>query len=199
MSSFGCCLWWFLAGALLGWLLHHLLTRCCCKPGTCETKNEPPIAKAADIPVSTVTSAPVSAPVAATTPAVVAKPKPVKPKATAKPKTAAKPKAEKPKAATFDIASAKAAGFTIKNADDLTVIEGIGPKISELFKDNGLKTFAQVAKATEPQMRAILDKGGARFRMANPGTWAQQAALAADNKWTELKALQDKLNAGVNK
>lgn len=192
MSSFGCCLWWFLAGALLGWLLHHLLSRCCCKSGTCPPTTEtapPSSAKIADIPAATVAPAPAPAPAP-----VAAAPKPA---AAAKP--AAKPKAATPKATVIDFAAAKAAGFALKNANDLTIIEGIGPKINELFNGNGLKTFAQVAEATVPQMRAILDKGGARFRMANPGTWAQQAALAADNKWAELKKLQDKLSAGVDK
>jgi hypothetical protein len=48
-------------------------------------------------------------------------------------------------------------------------------------------------------MRAILDKGGARYRMANPATWAQQSALAADNKWAALKTLQDELSGGIKK
>jgi predicted flap endonuclease-1-like 5' DNA nuclease len=100
---------------------------------------------------------------------------------------------------SIDLAAAKAAGFTIKNANDLTVIEGIGPKINELFKDNDVKTFADLAKLTIPQMRIILDKGGSRFRIANPETWAQQSALAAENKWTELKKLQGNLSGGVKK
>jgi predicted flap endonuclease-1-like 5' DNA nuclease len=79
------------------------------------------------------------------------------------------------------------------------VIEGIGPKINDLFKNAGLKTFAQVAVASVPQMRKVLDDGGPRFRIANPGTWAQQAGLAAANKWTELKKLQDELSAGLKK
>ena len=72
-------------------------------------------------------------------------------------------------------------------------------KINDLFKDAGLKTFAQIAKATVPQMRTILDKGGSRYRIANPSTWAQQAALANSNKWAELKTLQDALSAGLKK
>jgi predicted flap endonuclease-1-like 5' DNA nuclease len=127
----------------------------------------------------------------------------VKPKAPAKPKATTKPKAAKPKEAklkvSIDLVAAKAAGFSIKTEDDLTVIEGIGPKINDLFKAEGLKTFAQVAKATVPQMRGILDKGGSRFRIANPGTWAQQAALAESNNWTELKKMQDELSAGIKK
>jgi large subunit ribosomal protein L21 len=30
-------------------------------------------------------------------------------------------------------------------------------------------------------------------------TWPQQAALAADGKWDELKELQDKLDGGIAK
>ena len=188
-SIFGCCFWPFLLGALLGWLLNRLLCKCCCssKPAQniahhspAATPTPPPAAKVADMPATTVA-----------TPAI--KPTPV-----TKPKAVAKPKA-KPKAASINLVAAKAAGFTIKNADDLTVIEGIGPKINDLFKDAGLKTFAQVAKATVPQMRTILDKGGSRFRIANPSTWAQQAALANSNKWADLKTLQDALSAGLKK
>jgi predicted flap endonuclease-1-like 5' DNA nuclease len=104
-----------------------------------------------------------------------------------------------PAATVIDLAAAKKAGFALKNANDLTVVEGIGPKINELFNNAGIKTFVQLAAATVPQMRKILDDGGSRFRIANPSTWAQQAALAAENKWDELKKLQDKLSAGVKK
>ena len=112
---------------------------------------------------------------------------------------AAVPKAAAPVVALIDLAAAKAAGFALKNANDLTIVEGIGPKINELFNNVGIKTFAQLAAASVPQMRKILDDGGSRFRIANPGTWAQQAALAAANKWTELKKLQDELSGGVKK
>ena len=112
---------------------------------------------------------------------------------------AAAPKAAAPAAMVIDLAAAKAAGVSLKNANDLTVVEGIGPKINELFHNAGIKTFTQLAAASVPQMRKILDDGGSRFRIANPGTWAQQAALAAANKWAELKKLQDDLSGGVKK
>jgi predicted flap endonuclease-1-like 5' DNA nuclease len=205
LSSLGCCFWWFLAGTLLGWLLNKCLCKCCCKtpPNTGHTTQTkvadvpttsvaPPVAKSSEPPKA---AAPLVAKTVATAkPKVVAKPKTTKPKVAAKPKVVAKPKA-----AGIDIAAAKKAGFTIKNADDLTVIEGIGPKINDLFKNAGVKTFAQVAAASVPQMRKILDDAGPRYRIANPGTWAQQAALAATNKWTELKKLQDELSAGLKK
>jgi predicted flap endonuclease-1-like 5' DNA nuclease len=171
LSSLGCCFWWFLAGTLLGWLLNRWLCKCCCKATPAVTTHTAAPAKLADVPAAPVAKA--AAPVAAPKPAAAA--------------------------SVIDLAAAKKVGFAIKNANDLTVVEGIGPKINELFNNAGIKTFVQLAAATVPQMRKILDDGGSRFRIANPSTWAQQAALAADNKWAELKKLQDKLSAGLKK
>lgn len=173
-SSLACCFWWFLAGILLGWLLNRWLCKC--------TRSKTQHAAHAQTPAPTPAAAPQKAaemPVAKAAPAA--------------------PKSAAPAATVVDLAAAKKAGFTIKNANDLTVVEGIGPKINELFHNAGIKTFAQLAAATAPQMRKILDDGGSRFRIANPSTWAQQSALAAENKWTELKTLQNKLSAGVKK
>jgi predicted flap endonuclease-1-like 5' DNA nuclease len=97
----------------------------------------------------------------------------------------------------IDVAAAAAAGIAIRGADDIIIIEGIGPKIKELFNAAGVSTFAQVAKMSVPEMTAILDKGGPRFKLANPGSWAEQARLAANNEWAALKKLQDELYAGV--
>ena len=179
LSTFSCCFWWFLLGALLGWLLHHLLR------GMLNT--------ASVQQVHTPTPAPMPAPAPKAAEPVVSAPvaravEPVK---------AAAPTA--PTSMAIDLAAAKAAGFALKNANDLTVVEGIGPKINELFNNAGIKTFAQLAAASVPQMRKILDDGGSRFRIANPSTWAQQSALAASNKWTDLKKLQDNLSGGLKK
>ncbi len=190
MSTFGCCFWWLLLGALIGWLLNYLLCRCSSKK-TKETVSHytaPPTPAAKESPPPAATAAVNQ--VASPTPTAA------KPKASPAKKVPAKPKT---KDIAIDLAAAKAAGIKIKNADDLTVIEGIGPKINDLFKQNGLKTFADVASATVPQMRKILDAGGARFRIANPSTWAKQAKLAANNKWADLKKLQDDLSGGIKK
>lgn len=201
LTSLGCCFWWFIAGILFGWLLNKWLCKCFCK--TPPSSGNTSVSKAVDVPATTVAPPVTKAPEApkAATPVMVPAPAVVpKLKVAAKPKAATKPKATpKPKELSIDIAAAKKAGFIIKNADDLTVIEGIGPKINDLFKNAGLKTFAQVAAASVPQMRKILDDGGPRFRIANPSTWAQQAGLAATNKWVELKKLQDELSGGLKK
>jgi predicted flap endonuclease-1-like 5' DNA nuclease len=101
--------------------------------------------------------------------------------------------------AAIDLAAARAAGFELKGADDLEVIEGIGPKIAELLYAAGVKTFAQLASTTPARIQTVLDAAGANFKLADPGTWPDQADLAARNRWAALKAMQDGLTAGVRK
>jgi predicted flap endonuclease-1-like 5' DNA nuclease len=100
----------------------------------------------------------------------------------------------------LDLAAAKAAGFDIRGVpDDILIVEGIGPKIAELFHAKGVHTFAQIAAMTPAQIQPMLDAAGAHFKLANPGTWPEQAELAMRNRWRALKALQDTLVAGVRK
>ncbi len=81
-------------------------------------------------------------------------------------------------------------------ADDLKIVEGIGPKIEGLLNADGIRTFAKLA-ATNPQhIAGLLSAAGPRFQIHNPQTWPQQAALARDGKWEELKALQERLVGG---
>ena len=84
---------------------------------------------------------------------------------------------------------------TIKE-DDLTKIEGIGPKIQGLLKDSGIRTWKQLSKTPTPKLRQILTDAGSRYKMHNPGTWAEQALFAAEGKWEELKKWQDELDGG---
>jgi predicted flap endonuclease-1-like 5' DNA nuclease len=97
----------------------------------------------------------------------------------------------------IDLGAARAAGFKIQSVDDLEIVEGIGPKINELLKANGIVTFRQLADSTPEQIRQILDKGGPTFRVADPGTWPEQSELAARNRWRALQSLQGVLVAGV--
>lgn len=86
--------------------------------------------------------------------------------------------------------------FNVKHADDLTIIDGIGPKIDELFRANGVASLAQVARLGVQDMLDILERGGPSFHLANPDTWAEQALLASENRWKELKHLQEGLIGG---
>ncbi len=83
-----------------------------------------------------------------------------------------------------------------KGGDDLKKIEGIGPKIAELLNEGGIVTFADLAAAPVERVQEILDAAGSRYKIHNPTTWGQQAQMAADGKWDELKAWQDELNGG---
>ncbi|MCB0729675.1 MAG: 50S ribosomal protein L17 [Ignavibacteriae bacterium] len=85
------------------------------------------------------------------------------------------------------------------NADDLSKVEGIGPKISELLQNAGITTFAQLAETEVEKLNEILAEAGGRYKSHDPSTWPQQAKLAADGKWDELKALQDELDGGREK
>ena len=78
--------------------------------------------------------------------------------------------------------------------DDLTRIEGVGPKISQVLYAAGITTFAQVAANDVETLRQVVKEGG--VRIAYPDTWPEQAALAAEGDWQGLKALQSTLKGG---
>jgi predicted flap endonuclease-1-like 5' DNA nuclease len=166
MSLFACCFWWFVLGFVLGWLANWLLARA--------TRRSPPSSER----VANDASAPeTAAAIEAQHEALVSA-------------------AAAPPARVIDVGAARAAGFNLKHADDLTIIEGIGPKIDDLFHAHGVVSFAELARLSVPEMLEILERGGAHFQLANPGTWAEQAALASENRWAELKRLQDELISG---
>lgn len=148
MSGFGCCFWWFLFGALLGWLASWLL-------GKMFAKTEE------------------------TTARVMAAP--------ARPSDG------------IDYSAARAAGYLITGPDNLEIIEGIGPSIARLLRSNGVGSFAKLSTMTVASLLEILQKGGTRYSLANPETWAEQAALAAANRWLDLRRLQDSLDAGIRR
>ncbi len=111
----------------------------------------------------------------------------------AAPKKEAAPKAEKLVDAP---AEAKAPKAKTAKADDLKIIEGIGPKAAEVLVAAGIDTFAKLAKAKVEKINEILDGAEAKVQHLDPTTWGQQAQLAADGKMDELKKLQDELNGG---
>lgn len=80
--------------------------------------------------------------------------------------------------------------------DDLTVIEGIGPKIQELLFQYGVRTYRQLAATDVTRIKEILRSAGPQLAMHDPGTWTAQALLAANDQWENLKAYQDYLSAG---
>jgi large subunit ribosomal protein L21 len=79
---------------------------------------------------------------------------------------------------------------------DITLIEGIGPKLKEILTEAGFGTFETMAEAKAEELKSVLEAAGARYKMFDPTTWPAQATLAATGKWDELKKLQDELDGG---
>jgi len=84
---------------------------------------------------------------------------------------------------------------TSKSKDDLTKIEGIGPKMSQALIDAGINSFAKLAASTEDTLREAISNAGMRFSPSLP-TWPEQAKLASQGDWDGLEKLQDELVAG---
>jgi len=80
--------------------------------------------------------------------------------------------------------------------DDLKKIEGVGPKIERVLKDAGIKSFPALSEMKTESLQYILDKAEGNFGGNDPQSWAQQAKLASQGKWSELKQLQDRLSGG---
>lgn len=78
--------------------------------------------------------------------------------------------------------------------DDLTLIEGIGPKIAEILSEEGINTFLELANSDVDTLEHILDE--ARLSFADPSTWPEQARLANLQEWQALEAYQAKLKGG---
>lgn len=80
--------------------------------------------------------------------------------------------------------------------DDLTVVEGIGPKIQMLLNQYGVRTYRQLADTPVERLREILTNAGPQLAMHDPGTWPSQANLAANDQWDALKSIQGFLKGG---
>lgn len=80
--------------------------------------------------------------------------------------------------------------------DNLKLLEGIGPKIEELLNKEGIITFRHLSEASNERLTDILRAAGSRFKMHDPESWPQQAEMAADGRWDDLKAWQDAMNKG---
>lgn len=92
--------------------------------------------------------------------------------------------------------AAVAEPIPVVTPDDLKRIEGIGPKLEEIFKSHDILTFSQMAAAKIEDLQAILDKAGDAYRIHDPGTWPQQAQLLAEGRIEEFKKLTEELKGG---
>lgn len=98
---------------------------------------------------------------------------------------------EKPKEAKAPKKEAKA------EPDDLTKVEGIGPKAAEALANAGIDTYAKLSESSPEDIKEVLTEASSRMAHLDPGTWPKQAAMAAEGKWDELNEWQDKTKAGI--
>lgn len=82
------------------------------------------------------------------------------------------------------------------DVDNLEIIEGIGPKISDLLNEAGIYKFRQLAITPVFKVREILENAGSHYASHDPSTWVEQALLAAEGRWDELDALKIHLIRG---
>ena len=83
--------------------------------------------------------------------------------------------------------------------DDLTKIEGVGPKIADVLRGAGIRSFSGIAEAGSERISEVLAQAGLNPEMYNPGTWPEQARLAAAGDWEQLKQWQEILDGGVHR
>jgi predicted flap endonuclease-1-like 5' DNA nuclease len=78
--------------------------------------------------------------------------------------------------------------------DNLTLISGIGPKVSTVLRFAGVTTFAKLAALNVKKIEEILLAENPRLlQLVDPTTWSEQARLASAGEWEVLKSLQDSL------
>ena len=81
-----------------------------------------------------------------------------------------------------------------KRADDLTKIEGIGPKVAKVLNESGITTFDALSRSKSTDIQGALNAAG--LQMMNPEGWIEQADLAAKGDWAKLEKLQGELKGG---
>ena len=81
-------------------------------------------------------------------------------------------------------------------ADNLQIIEGIGPKIEKILKDSGIADWGRLAAATPANLKSTLEAAGPNYRIHDPGSWPKQAGMAKDGKWKELIEFQKQADGG---
>ncbi|MEE9349213.1 MAG: hypothetical protein V3U80_04135 [Flavobacteriaceae bacterium] len=81
--------------------------------------------------------------------------------------------------------------------DDLTKVEGIGPKIQGILNKDGIWSWKQLSEASESRVQKLLDAAGPAYTIHKPKTWAEQALMANKGQWEKLQKWQDELKGGL--
>ncbi len=79
--------------------------------------------------------------------------------------------------------------------NDLTVIEGITPKIEQLLHSHNIATWENLSKCSIHRCRQIMYTEDEELQFIDPVTWPEQARLAFQGRWIELYDWQEQLNS----
>jgi len=124
-----------------------------------------------------------------------AAPAPAAPRA-AKPQAAA-PVAEAAPADEATLAMPKATRKKKGEGDELTRIEGLGPKSAQALNAAGVTTFVQIAGLSAEELEDIVKvKGGVRVIDGQTKTWPKQAQFLVDGDEDGFKKYTDHLVGG---
>jgi len=99
-------------------------------------------------------------------------------------------------AIAFDGDAAKLAFGKKVQQDDLKVVEGIGPKIEGLFHSFDIKTWKALSETSVEKCQEVLDSGGERYKIHNPGSWPKQSKMAYEGQWDALQKWQSEHKGG---
>lgn len=80
--------------------------------------------------------------------------------------------------------------------DNLQVIEGIGPKVEEILKQNGVLSWSHLAQRSVEELQTILESEDPKLRIMDPSSWPFQAGLASKRAWAELVDFQRSIPSG---
>ena len=87
--------------------------------------------------------------------------------------------------ATAKQAAPKTEAAAAAPPDDLTQINGIGPRISTILNEGGITTYADLQRANTGELRQIIAVGGA-LPPSSLESWPTQASYAARGDWSGL-------------
>ena len=82
-------------------------------------------------------------------------------------------------------AAAKSKPAKAAPADDLTQLNGIGPRISSILSDGGVTTYDELQHTDPADLRKIIAQGGA-LPPSSLDTWPTQASYAVRGDWSGL-------------
>lgn len=105
---------------------------------------------------------------------------------------------KKPETKTAEASLLPAKYLNKDGSEDITKVEGVGPKTSTILVEAGVDTFAKISAKTPDEIREIIKAGGGRS-VPSIETWPEQAALLANGDVEAFEKLAEELDGGVRK